>query len=234
MPTSTRASGPGPGRPRSMGRDRSGDRERLAAPAAKRARTIGFTTTRPFDGQTAPRTVCCPVSPNSTSSVTSSPIRRRAPAQSSRAGLNTIPVRGTSSGIDRRFGVSFAVSATSGSPRPAIIAATASLLAIGLGLCMDGPLASACPAGGVRSVASMHTALHEGHDHRLRRRRRSSCASRGALHRPAASAGPRGRACRVPQPVTGPRAAPPTPDDHPPPCFDASTPCASRPGRGRW
>ncbi len=37
-----------------------------------------------------------------------------------------------------------------------------------LGPCMDGPLASACPAGGVRSVASMHTALHEGHDHRLR------------------------------------------------------------------
>ena len=90
---------------------------RLARSARSRCRpaagrTIRFTTKRPGT--------------YSSSSVTSSPIRRSLPpqsAQASAAGLSSTSMRGTWSGIGRRFGRSF--SSTSGRRSRAVIAAAA-------------------------------------------------------------------------------------------------------------
>ena len=63
------ASGPGPGRPRSMGRDGSAACAKVSQPGhAKRGRTMRSTTDRPIDGPTVPRPVRHPVPPHSGSS----------------------------------------------------------------------------------------------------------------------------------------------------------------------
>lgn len=105
---------PGPGRPRSIGRDGSGAWTKRSQPEqVSRGRTIRFTMKRPGT--------------YSSSSVTSSsPMRRSLPpqsAQASAAGLSSNSIRGTWSGIGRRFGCPF--SSTSGSRSRAVIAAAA-------------------------------------------------------------------------------------------------------------
>jgi len=84
-PTSTWACKPGPGRPRSMGRDGSDAWTKRSQPVqASRGRTIRFTMKRPGT--------------YSSSSVTSSPIRRSLPPQSaqvSAAGPSSTSIRGT-------------------------------------------------------------------------------------------------------------------------------------------
>ena len=94
--TSTWARRPGPGRPRSIGRDGSAACVKASQPEhAKRGRTIRFTMNRPGT--------------YSSSSVTSSPRRRSRPphlAQSSSPVVSSTSIRGMWSGIDRRFGLS--------------------------------------------------------------------------------------------------------------------------------
>jgi hypothetical protein len=95
------------------GREGSGAWTKRSQPVqASRGRTIRFTMKRPGT--------------YSSSSVTSSPIRRSLPpqpAQTSVAGLSSTSIRGMCSGTGRRFGWPF--SSMSGKRRRAVIAAAA-------------------------------------------------------------------------------------------------------------
>lgn len=111
--TSTWARRPGPGRPRSIGREGNGAWTKRSQQAqAKRGRTMRFTMKRPGT--------------YSSSSVVSAPIRRSLPPQSAQAsapGVSSTSIRGMWSGIGRRFGRPF--SSMSGRRIRAVIAAAA-------------------------------------------------------------------------------------------------------------